>query len=124
LVRPHGAHPGRHSVDYLPGPIRGPIATQSMPLVFNFVGLHQTEFERIKHVTVKKLIAELSKLPKGFDVVVCLHPLPPPGFPITPTIETMSSFMFGAAANKEEKLVYVFGCALPRDPVKEPHGKN
>jgi hypothetical protein len=78
-------------------------------------------------VKVKELIAQLSKLPKTYEVVLCLeampeHPELPPDH--NQHFESVSAFVFNTGADKEHKCVYIFGCAEPKDVALTQHGNN
>ena len=78
-------------------------------------------------MNVKELIEELSKLPESYDVQIHLYPIPEENVPLDPNQEPMaiSEFISGADANHEDKLAYVFGCALPEtDMPAWSHGNN
>lgn len=89
-------------------------------------------------MTVKELLKELERLPKSYEIIVALEPFP--AHPDMPPVvfskikgshsqhvghpECISAFMLGAAANKEMKCVYLFGCAVPKDSAACVHGDN
>jgi hypothetical protein len=77
-------------------------------------------------MTVSELIRELSKLPKTYEVVVCLAPMEENPDLMNPDdmFQTMSSFLYSTDVDEEEKLAFIFGVAIPNDSPKAVYGDN